>query len=92
MGIFGNLFKKETEASFREMRVRPRLYCAIPTEFIDARGNTWSCKIVDMSESGFGIRTCAQLKMGNSVNIIRPCVEAEVVWARNNRAGLRIVK
>ncbi len=66
--------------------------CAIATEFSDAVGNTWSCKIVDISENGLGITTSARLRMGHPVNIIRPAVAAEVVWAAENKAGLRIVR
>jgi len=61
------------------------------TEFADPRGNTWSCKIVDMTESGFGIATDARLSMGNTVDIIRPSVVARVVWVGDNKAGLRII-
>ena len=92
MGILGSLFKKQQPDSFYEKRRRPRLNCAIATEFTDVKGSTWSCKIVDMSESGFAITTSASLHMGNEVNIVRPSVSAEVVWAADNKVGLRIVK
>jgi hypothetical protein len=92
MGIFGSLFKKPQSDSYYEKRRRPRLSCAIATEMSDERGNTWSCKIVDMSESGFGIITSARLRMGNLVNISRPTVSTEVVWAAENKIGLRIVR
>jgi hypothetical protein len=92
MGIFSTLFKKPQSDTYYEKRRRPRLNCAIATEMSDERGNTWSCKIVDMSENGFRIVTNARLRMGNAVNIIRPAVSAEVVWAMDSKAGLRILK
>jgi len=42
-----------------------------------------------MSENGFGITTGANLRIGNTLTIVRPCVEAKVVWADENKAGLR---
>jgi hypothetical protein len=92
MGIWGSLSNKRKEDAYSEKRRRPRLRCTVITEFADPRGNTWSCKIVDMSESGFGIATGARLARGSTVNIIRPSVEAKVVWVEDNKAGLRIVR
>ena len=92
MGILDGLFKKRQSDAYSEKRHRPRLSCAIATELTDPKGDVWSCKIVDMSESGFGITTGARLRMGHEVNIIRPSVEARVVWAADNKAGLRIVR
>jgi hypothetical protein len=92
MGIFKSLFKRQQSNTYYEKRHRPRLNCVIPTEFTDVTGNTWSCNIVDMSESGFGITTSAKLRMGNTVNITRPSVLTKVVWAGDNKAGLRIVR
>jgi hypothetical protein len=92
MGVWDRFFKKPQEDIYHEKRRRPRLDCSVVTEFADPRGNTWSCKIVDMSESGFGITTGARLRMGHEVNIIRPSVEARVVWAADNKAGLRIIR
>jgi hypothetical protein len=92
MGMWGSLFKKQQEDVYCEKRRRPRLRCAVVTEFADPGGNTWSCKIVDMSESGFGIATGARLTAGSMVNIIRPSVEAKVVWVGFNKAGLRIIR
>jgi hypothetical protein len=62
------------------------------TEFADPRGNTWSCKIVDMSETGFGVATGARLTAASTVNFIHPSVEAKVVWVGDNKAGLRIIR
>ena len=92
MGILGAFFKKPHTDTYCEKRRRPRLSCSIATEFNDSRGNTWNCKIVDMSESGFGISTTARLRTGYAVNIIRPAVSTEVVWASDSKAGLRIVR
>jgi hypothetical protein len=44
-----------------------------------------------MSENGFGITTGADLRIGNTLTIVRPSVEAKVVWADENKAGLRII-
>jgi hypothetical protein len=92
MGIFASLFKKQTDDTYYEKRRKPRHTCAIPTELIDAAGKTWSCRIVDMSESGFGIISPASLKRGGSMNILKPSIMAEVVWARENKVGLRAIK
>jgi hypothetical protein len=91
MGIFGNLFSKKS-VSYYEKRIKPRLNCAIPTELIDSRGRTWSCKIVDMSEGGFGIISTASLVTGSQLNMVKPSIQTQVVWVRENRAGLRAVK
>jgi len=92
MGMWGSLFKKRQEDAYCEKRRRPRLRCAVVTEVADPRGNTWDCKIVDMSESGFGIATGARLSIGSIVNIIRPSVEVKVVWVGDNKAGLRVIR
>ncbi len=92
MGIFASIFKKQTFDTNYEKRLRPRHACAIPTELTDAAGKTWSCRIVDMSETGFGIISPASLESGSIMNIVKPYIVAEVVWARENKAGLRAVK
>ena len=92
MGIFASIFKKQTVDAQYEKRLRPRHACAIPTELIDAAGKTWSCRIVDMSESGFGIVSNASLKRCSIMNIVKPSIVAEVVWTHANKAGLRAVK
>jgi hypothetical protein len=92
MGLLKSIFKKKEEAVCYEKRLKPRHACAIPTELIDSVGKLWSCKIVDMSESGFGIITPASLKKGGSLSIVKPSIIAEVVWARENKAGLRAIK
>ena len=91
MGLFRSIFKKRTEDSYYEKRRRPRLECSLSTEFTDAKGNSWSCRIVDMSENGFRITTGADLRIGNTLTIVRPSVEAKVVWADENKVGLRII-
>ena len=92
MGIIKSLFKTRQPDTYYEKRRRPRLNCSIATEFTDAKGYKWSCKIVDMSESGFAITTSAKLGLGHVVNITRPCVSTEVVWATDSKAGLRIAR
>ena len=92
MGILSNLFRRPQSDTYSEKRLRPRFSCAITTDCSDSRGNTWNCKIMDMSESGFGITTVARLSMGTLVNIVRPEVATKVVWATENKAGLRILR
>ena len=91
MGLFQNLFRKKTEHLYYEKRRRPRLDCSVSAEFTDFKGNIWSCRILNMSESGLGITTGAHLQIGNTVNIVRPSMEAKVVWTADNKAGLRII-
>ena len=87
-----NIFSKRDVASYNEKRRRNRTMCSLVTEFTDTKGGTWSCRIVDMSESGLGILTSARLMMGTTVNILSPTVEAEVVWTMENKTGLRIIR
>ena len=87
-----NIFRKRDVASYSEKRRRNRTMCALVTELTDTKGRTWSCRIVDMSESGLGILTSARLMMGTTVNILSPTVEAEVVWTMENKTGLRIIR
>jgi len=92
MAIWGKFFKKHEEEALSEKRRRPRLVCAVVTEFADPAGKTWSCKIVDMSENGLGLATSAHLTKGSTVNIIRPSIEAKVVWVGDEKAGLSIIR
>jgi len=94
MSFLSSLFnkKKSDETSYYEKRTKPRHECAIPTELIDSAGKLWGCRIVDMSESGFGIITTASLARGSALSIVKPSILAEVVWARENKAGLRAIK
>ncbi|HMK56383.1 MAG TPA: PilZ domain-containing protein [Dissulfurispiraceae bacterium] len=91
MGFLQSIFKRARREPYLEKRGRSRLNCSIATEFNDVKGKTWSCRIVDMSENGFGIATSAHLRIGNTINMMRPSVEARVVWATESRAGLRII-
>lgn len=92
MSFLENFFRKRREVSYSEKRHYERIRCAVVTELADARGENWSCKIVDMSESGLGISTSARLMIGATVKIFRPSVMAEVVWAGEDKAGLRVIK
>jgi len=92
MAMWSRFFKKQQANSPCEKRHRPRRRCAVATEFTDPEGNTWSCEIVDMSESGLSVVTSVQLDTGNTVNIIRPSVEAKVVWVEGNKSGLSIIR
>ena len=92
MSFLTSFFKKKEDFAYYEKRRKPRHVCAIPTELIDSAGKLWSCKIVDMSENGFGINTTAMLKKGTALSIVKPTIMAEVVWSTENRAGLRAIK
>jgi len=92
MGFISSIFKKKPDVACCEKRRSPRHMCAIPTELIDSAGEIWDCKIVDMSEQGFGIITPAALTMGSCLSILKPNIMAEVVWARENKAGLRAIQ
>jgi hypothetical protein len=73
-----------------ENRVWPRLECDIDTVCSTSRGR-WACKIVDLSERGVGIVTTVRLQKGAIVDFNDPRTRAKVVWAEDNRAGLRII-
>ena len=92
MGIWGIFFKRQQDDFICEKRRRSRLRMAVAAEFADPNGNCWNCEIVEMSESGLKVATQAQLAKGDTVNIIRPAVEAKVVWIEDNKAGLRIIR
>ena len=92
MGILNALFKKRIANTHHEKRGKPRYTCAIPTELMDAAGRIWGCRIVDISETGFSIVSPASLNKGSIMNILKPSIVAEVVWAHDNKAGLRAVR
>jgi len=92
MSIIKKLFKKRDVVSYNEKRRQTRTKCALATEFAETTGETRSCQIVDMSESGLGILTSTRLMLGTKVNIFSPAVEAEVVWSAENKTGLRILR
>ncbi|MGO9953862.1 MAG: PilZ domain-containing protein [Dissulfurispiraceae bacterium] len=73
-----------------EARSWSRLKCNLETEISVPWGDRWDCKIVDMSERGFGIITSAKLRKGDVVDVGTPKAKAKVVWARDNRVGLRV--
>jgi hypothetical protein len=91
MSFISSLFgsRKTEEMTYRKNRRKQRHGCDISTELMDSAGRLWSCRIVDMSETGFGIKTTAPLSAGNCLNIIRPSIQAEVVWSRGDRSGLK---
>ncbi len=76
--------------SSSEARSIPRFKCNVAAEISVSWGERWSCKIIDMSERGFGITTDVRLRKGDKVHISDPGVEASVVWIRNNRVGLKV--
>ena len=73
-----------------EARSRSRLKCDLATGISVPWGDKWDCKIVDMSERGFGIITSARLRKGDIVNVESLKTNAKVIWMRDNRAGLRV--
>jgi|WetSurMetagenome_2_1015567.scaffolds.fasta_scaffold00053_38 hypothetical protein len=85
--LFGS--KKPEIITYNINRRKARHSIDIPTQLLDSTGKLWSCKLVDMSESGFGITTTAMLIKGSSVRLVRPDIIAEVIWAQDNRAGLK---
>lgn len=92
MGLIGHLSLRREKKFYPEKRSRQRVKCSAEAEFADTSQRTISCKIVDISESGVGIAISTNLVVGNIVNITRPAIEAEVVWAVNDKAGLRIIR
>jgi hypothetical protein len=73
-----------------EARSRSRLKCDLATGISVPWGDRWDCKIVDMSERGFGIITSAKLKKGDIVNVENPMAKAKVIWIMDNRVGLKV--
>lgn len=92
MGIMGHLSLRREKVLYAEKRSRQRVKCSAEAEFADKSQRTCSCKIVDISESGVGIAISTNIVVGNIVNIKRPAIEAEVVWAVDDKAGLRIIR
>ena len=80
-------FKFNTEV---EARSRSRLKCEVATEISVPWGDRWDCKIVDMSERGFGIITSAKLRKGDIVDVQSPAAKAKVIWISDSRVGLRV--
>lgn len=82
--------ENEMQTAVVENRAWPRLKCDIDTycaTFMDR----WSCKIVDLSERGLGIVCSTTLRKGSMINFLDPKTKAQVVWVKNNRAGLKII-
>jgi hypothetical protein len=88
--LFGS--RKTEDMIYYDKRCEPRYPYTITTELMDSGRKLWSCKIVDMSERGLGISTRAPLKVGSSLNIVKPNIVAEVLWAKDHRAGLKPIK
>ncbi len=90
--MWGGLVKRQRKNFSCEKRHQSRRRLAVAAKFADPDGNIWDCKIVDMSESGLSVATSARLATGNTVTIVRPSIEAKVVWIEDNKAGLRIIR
>jgi hypothetical protein len=87
MCAFESHVKDKTDTELRSLQRRK---CDLATEVMVPWGDRWSCKIVDMSERGFGIVTTVKLRKGDTVSIAAPEAKAKVVWIDNNRAGLKV--
>ena len=92
MGILGKRSRSRKQDFYREKRRSERTKCVAVAKLGDADQNTCSFTIVDISESGVGIASSYNLEVGKILHFIRPAMEAEVVWAVENKAGLRIIR
>ncbi|MGO9377206.1 MAG: PilZ domain-containing protein [Dissulfurispiraceae bacterium] len=92
MGIRKKFSLKRIKPFPGNKRRQQRSSCDVTAEFADSGRNMYSCKIVDISESGIGIVASTNLVVGNVINITRPAIEAEVIWALDYKAGLRILR
>jgi hypothetical protein len=84
------LEKKDEQLQIMEKRIYPRMNCSLDTQ-LTAFTYQWPCKIVDISEVGFGVVLTMNLSRGVIVHLADPMVNARVVWSRHNRAGLEII-
>ena len=91
MRHFLNSSRKSKQDFYCEKRKRQRVKCTSEAKFIYTNQSIYSCKIVDMSESGVAISSSADLEVGGILNFIRPAMEVEVIWTLENKAGLKIV-
>jgi hypothetical protein len=73
-----------------ETRMWARFKCDYTTD-CSARGDRWSCRIVDLGERGLGVISTRKLSRGAVVYFADPRTKAQVVWSDENRAGLRIL-
>jgi hypothetical protein len=82
--------KKVRKFPSDEERVWQRLKCNLTTDCM-AFGTRWPCKIIDLSERGFGLVSSVILHKGDVVELADPSIKARVVWAESTRAGLRAI-
>ncbi|HMK57190.1 MAG TPA: PilZ domain-containing protein [Dissulfurispiraceae bacterium] len=73
-----------------ELRAWSRIKCDLSTMISVPWGESWECRIINMSGRGFGIMTQARLRTGDMVDILEPKTKAKVVWCRDNMAGLKV--
>ena len=92
MGILGNRSRRRKQDFYHEKRRSERTKCVAAAKLADTSQSTSSFTIVDISESGVGIISSHNLEVSNVLHFTRPAMEAEVVWAVGNRAGLRIIR
>ena len=78
------------QSKIAEKRIYSRMSCDLDTT-LTAFTYEWPCKIVNISESGFGIVIAKDLSRGIVVSLADPNTNARVVWSRDNRAGLEIL-
>jgi hypothetical protein len=87
----GTMLKKKSRCfPDADDRAWPRLKCDFVADCITS-GERWPCRVVDISERGFGIIANVKLHEGDIVDIADPSTKTQVVWAENSRAGLRVL-
>ena len=79
-----------TGLNVEELRSCSRIKCDLPTVISLPWGESWDCKIINMSQRGFGIITNAKLRTGDTVHIQEPRAKAKVVWFKDNMMGLKV--
>jgi hypothetical protein len=79
---------KQLEAE--DKRKWPRTKCDFKTKYYNSFMSRFHCKIVDMSQYGFGI-VGARLPKGAVIKFSDPWAKAKVVWSKDDRAGLKVV-
>ncbi|HMK59903.1 MAG TPA: PilZ domain-containing protein [Dissulfurispiraceae bacterium] len=73
-----------------ELRAWSRVKCDLSTMISVPWGESWDCRIINMSGRGFGIITNAKLRAGDVVQILEPKTKAKVIWCNGNMAGLKV--
>jgi hypothetical protein len=81
----------EKQLDLEEKRIYPRMKCDLDAKYTTLTSQ-FPCKIVDYSQWGLGIAlTLKNLPKGAVVNFIDPMTKAEVVWSKDDKAGLKLI-